>query len=361
MNDFTPFSEWPRWFRLLNTTLLALLIAALLAFVIVSFVVETPPYDYLLLTRGANWFCFDNEHFAFGLEQHNYYPAPFYTTFCLPHKYAEPILRWVWMLAPVLITIWLARGRAGALAYPPLGVLLLIGQSSWLLLPLFILAERQRDDRLVPWWYGLALGLSVLKPQVALVAWLWLVHRWRGQRRVLLMGALAMTLLALPSFLLRPGWVFDWLPNGRGFEPVNLASVAFIPVQLGQLGFDPGPVGLAIVWGFCLLVAFVVYRLLRSWRGQLEFYDWALLFFFVSPVANDYDLVVLLPSIASRPRRLLLVVTIGIVSWVFAMMTKRWSMSFMVTLVLLILRLWRVDDANEAVPQTEIRSVPTGG
>ncbi len=341
--------RWPSgWLKRLNLALIVLLLSLLIAFVMVSFLAHQPPYDYALLMNGADLFCFKNDHFHYGQDLHIYYPATFYTTFCLPYRYAEPLLRSIWMLAPFCIALWLARGRAAVLGYAPLGILLLIGQSSWLMLPLFILASRQKDDRCVPWWYGLALGLCVLKPQVGLFAALWLLYRWRRQRPVLIAGAAAMAALIAPGFLIFPGWLLEWLPNGRGFEPINLASIAFVPVQLGQLGFAPGAGGLALVWGFCLLAGAGVYVLLKQRREKLGFYDWSLLFVFVSPVLNDYDLVVLLPFIASRPRRLLLALVAGIVSWLFAMMTKRWSMSFMITLVLLVQRLWQVRREEDA-------------
>ncbi len=340
--------------RLVNLALVALLVGLVIAFVVISFAVEKPPYDYWLLMNGANLFCFDQAAFRYGLDLHIYYPAPFYTTFCLPYHYAEPLLRWVWMLAPVLLTLWLARGRAAALAYPPLGVLLLIGQSSWLIIPAYIIGARDHMDRRVPWWYGLVMALGVFKPHVALPVWACLAWRWWRRREwaALIAWATGVIVLMLPAFLLRPGWLLEWLPNGRGFEPVNLASVALIPVQLAGMGFAPGPEALAVVWGFCLLVGVAGYTLLRRRRGRLTLYDWALLFFFVSPVLNDYDLVVLLPFVAQRRRRLLLALTAGIVTWLFAMMSgavsahARWSMSLLVTLALLALRLWRVDAAH---------------
>ena len=347
----------PRRLRLANAALAAFLVGLLIAFVLVSFAVEMPPYDYWLLMNGAALFCFDQGAFRYGLDLHAYYPAPFYTTFCLPYRYAEPLLRWVWMLAPVGLTLWLARGRAAALAYPPLGVLLLIGQSSWLMMPLYLVGAREGADRAVPWWHGLVMALGVFKPHVALPVWAWLAVRWWRRRAWGALGAwgLGAAALMLPSFLLRPGWPLEWLPNGRGFEPVNLASVALIPVQLGQVGFAPEPGALLGVWGFCLVVGVLVYGLLRWRRGRLALYDWALLFLFVSPVLNDYDLVVLLPFIAGKPRRLLLALTAGTLTWLFAMMSgivsphARWSMSLLVTLVLLLERLWRIDRAGRVI------------
>ncbi|MBN2469203.1 MAG: hypothetical protein JXN59_00660, partial [Anaerolineae bacterium] len=342
--------------RVTNHVLAALLLGLVIAYVLISFAVEMPPYDYWLLMNGADMFCFQPEQFQYGEDLHIYYPAPFYSTFCLPYRYAEPALRWLWMLAPVLLALWLARGRAAVLAYPPLGVLLLIGQSSWLVLPSFIIAARDCAKRRVPAWYGILLAPGIFKPHVALPVWIWLAWQWwrRGERRALAAWALSAAVLTLPAFVMRPGWLMEWMPNGRGFEPVNLASIALVPVQLGEMGFAPGTQGLVVVFVFCLAVALAVYALLRSRRRQLALYDWVLCFFFVSPFLNDYDLVVLLPFVAASPRRLLLALTAGIVTWLFAMMSGavsphyRWSMSLLLTLVLLVERLWRSDPADAA-------------
>jgi hypothetical protein len=347
----------PLFLRVVNVLLIVLLLSALIAFVIISFAVEKPPYDYWILMEGASGFCFDNADFRWGREQNNYYPAPFYTTFCLPYRYAEFPLRWVWMLTPLFLSLYLARGRAAVLGYAPLGVLLLIGQSSWLIMPLYMMAVWWENQRPAPirWWYGLIFALAVFKPQVAVVAALWLAWQWRSAPRTLLTGGVAMLLLTLPAFILRPTWIMDWLPNGRGFEPVNLASIAFIPVQLFALPFAAGTAANILVWGFCALVMVGTLWLLWWRRGKLEFYDWALAFFIASPVLNDYDLVVLLPMICRSRQRLLLALTASVLAWVFAMITReaimaRWSMSFMVTLVLLILRLAKPDQVRGIEP-----------
>lgn len=352
---------------MINLVLLALLVGFLIAFVAISFLVDSQPWDYYLLMRGADWFCFAPEHFAFGRDLHIHYPAPFYSTFCLPYRVAEPILRWAWMLAPVFLALWLMRGRAAVLAYPPLGVLLLIGQSSWLLMPPFIVAACQQGQSRIPWWQGALVALGVFKPHVAAPIWIWLAWRWWRQRQWPALAAWVAGVigLVLPSFILRPNWLFEWLPNGRGFEPVNLASIAQVPVILGGLAYAPGTSGLLGVVSFCLLIGLIVYGLLRWRRGTLALYDWVLLFFFVSPFVNDYDLVVLLPFIARSRRLLLLALTAGILVWLFAMLSGvtsdhyRWSMSVLVTLVLIGERLW-VRRRASAVTGLSVDSLPAG-
>jgi len=314
----------------------------LLAYLIVAYF-RVPPFDYALLMHGAETFCFDSTTFEFGVSAtgRNFYPATFYTTFCLPHHLLPHLLLALWLLIPCGLALWLAGFRSAVLVYPPLFILLLLGQSSWLVLPLYILLVYGRETP--RWWYGFAFVGLAFKPHIALPAALILCWRWRHTRPILLTGALAVAAVLLPSFIMRPGWLLEWLPKGRGFEPVNLASIAYVPVRLLRLPFDPDPLALLGVWLFCLGVGVALYALLRRRRGELEIYDWILIFFFVLPLLNDYDLVVLLPLIAVRPRRLLLALTAGILTWVYAMMTLQWNMSVLVTAVLLFERFLRVE------------------
>ncbi|MBN2470546.1 MAG: hypothetical protein JXN59_07470 [Anaerolineae bacterium] len=338
--------------RRINLVIAALLLALLIAYVLISFAVGMPPYDYWLLMNGADLFCFQPERFQYGEALNIYYPAPFYSTFCLPYRFAEPALRWAWMLIPPLLALWLARGRAAVLAYPPLGLLLLLGQSTWLALPAFIIGAREDDQRPVRAWTGVLLALGVFKPHVVAPVWAWLAWRWwrRGERRALLVWALAVLLLALPAFLLRPTWPVEWLANGRSAGRVNLANLAMIPLKLGAVEAAPGPGGSVLVAVFCLLAGAGLYGLLRWRRQQVSLYDWVLVYCLASPFVYDYDLIVLLPFVAPHPRRLLLALTVGLVAWLFAMLSGavsphyRWSMSLLITLALFAERVIRRDD-----------------
>lgn len=344
----------PRWLRTFNTAAVLIGVSLSMVYLIVSYAVNSKPYDYALLMRGADWYCFNNEAFVYGKDLRVYYPAPFYTTFCLPNRYAEPLLRALWLAVPIGLPLWLARGRAAVLAYPPLFILILLGQSSWLLLPAFMLAANDKDDKVSPWWHGLLVAPCVFKPHIALPVVLYLLYRWWTRRSPAFYIALAaMIAICIPAFLVRPTWLMEWLPSGRGFEPINLASIAFVPVQLAGLGFAPGTGGQLLVYGFCALVGIGLYALLRRQRGRLALYDWVLLFFFVNPFLNDYDLIVLLPFITHNRSRLLVALLGGVVSWLFAMMTLRWSMSFMIMLPLLVMRLWQPETQRAASSRNE--------
>jgi hypothetical protein len=334
----------------LNSAAILAGVSLSIVYLVVSYAVNSKPYDYALLMRGADWYCFDNDAFVYGKDLRVYYPAPFYTTFCLPNRYAEPLLRALWLGIPLGAALWLARGRAAVLAYPPLFILILLGQSSWLLLPAFMLAAGDKKRQSSPWWHGLALALCVFKPHIALPVVVYLLYRWWKQHSpAFYVAIVGMIAVCIPAFLIRPTWLAEWLPSGRGFEPVNLASIAFVPVQLAGLGFAPGTGGQVIVYSFCALVGVGLFVLLRR-QGHLTLYDWVLLFFFVNPFLNDYDLIVLLPFITQNRRRLLVALVGGVVSWVFALMTLRWSMSFMVLLPLLVMRLWKPETQHLTQP-----------
>ena len=351
---------WPRLrgrLRVFNNVMIAWLVGVLIVFVIESFLVDSQPYDYYILMRGADLFCFHQGAFHYGWPF--YYPAPFYTAFCLPYHFAEPLLRWTWMLAPVMMTLWLAQGRAAALVYPPLGVLLLIGQSSWLVLPPFWVGVRDQAGEEAPWWHGLLVALGLFKPHIALPVWVWLGWRWlkRRQWAALAAWAAGVAILVVPSFLIRPGWLVEWLPQPRGYEPVNLATLAQIPVVLGHVTFAPDRETQVVIYALCLLMGVILYAIVRWRRGGLALYDWTLVVFLVNPMLHDYDLLALLPFIARSRRRLLLALTVGVLVWLFAMMSRvtapkgRWSMSLLITLVLLADRLWNVR-RGKAAPAT---------
>lgn len=350
---------FPRWFYALNMLLLIGAAAILLSYVVISVVVG-PPYDYQWLMAGSELFCYDNSAFSFGWPW--LYPGPFYSTFCGLTFHQPNLLLSIWIIAPFLMLIALSGFRAAALAFPPFFVLLLLGQSSWLLLPLFTVASRVEDDRPVPWWYALTLPAATFKPHIAFIAVIWLAYRWRRQTGVLLVGAISILIVLLPSSMLRPDWLFEWLPRGRGYEAKSLASIAIVPVNLlglgadRELGLNPGPTNVAIIWIFSIIIAAITFWLLRWRRGRLEMYDWMLIFCLANPLMNDYDLVILLPFIANRPQRLLLALTAGIAAWVYAMLTGTadatggyYNGSLVITVALIAARLLRLDSAFDRI------------
>jgi len=338
--------RFPVWFYGLNMLALMIGLGFLIAFGISALYIQRDlPYDYAQLMIGAERFCYDT---TFSYDQRWLYPAPFYTTFCLPQHVAPQILFWFWMVAPILAAIFLGGQRSAVLAFPPLLVHLVLGQSTWVVLPLYILASVYHDKR-IPWWYGILLGLAVLKPHIALIVWLWLVWHWRKSWGALLIGAISSLVILMPAFFIQPYWVTQWLENGRGFKTISLANIALLPVQLLQLGEGQTPsvspiIGRVIVLGFCAVVAICLYYLISKRRGKLELYDWVLIFCFANPLMHDYDLIILLPFLGNRPQRLLLAVTSSVIVWIYAGMTGNYNMSLLITGILLLARFMRLDE-----------------
>lgn len=350
----------PMAFYIANTLGLVLATALLIAFIIVSF--QTfPPYDYGLLMRGADSFCYTPSQFVYGRLYDNYYPAPFYTTFCVPLRLAPDLLRLLWIAVPFALVVVLSGWRAGVFASPALFILFLLGQSTWLLLPLYILGVRYSEGARVRAWHGVLLGLAVLKPHIALPAALYLLWHWRRHRWALVWAVVSVLVITLPSFLIMPDWPIKWLSNTRGFEPINLASIAFLPRNGLDLPPIPSTGTQMLVWLFCGAIAYALYRLLLWRRGRVTWYDLVLIYFLTLPLTNDYDLVVLLPFIGDRPRRLLLSNTAGILAWIIVAFTfvnldkARWSMSFFITFILLVARFARLDEARWAAKAPPIR------
>ncbi|NPV67025.1 MAG: hypothetical protein HPY64_07765 [Anaerolineae bacterium] len=333
---FKPPQGWLWW---INMVLAALLIGATLAFALVSLAVGRVPYDYGLFVSAAERFCFHPEYFRYGDAGRVYYPAPLYTALCLPARYAEPLLRLLWMTAPVTLGLWMARGRAAALLIPPLGDQLILGQSTWLLLPQYWLAERTTQGDRATFWHGLLAALGVFKPHVAALAWVWLAVRWRGQWRAYAGWLAGVLLLSVPAFVLRPDWPLAWLAvalGGRADDStIGRASLYLVADRLGL----PPLIG----WAGCLLAAGLIFLALKRRRGRMVFYDWVLVFALSNPLLNAYDLIFLLPCLLSDRRRIGVALVGGVAAWVFAFLAGTFSLSIFVPLVLLVERLWRVE------------------
>lgn len=338
------------WFYWLNMGFVVFAFGLLLAFLIVSqYIRRDLPYDYAQLMVGSERFCYETDAFAY--DGFWLYPAPFYATFCGLQQHLPQALFWGWMLAPFLLLIVFSGQRAAVFAYPPLYIHTLLGQSTWLLLPLYWLADRVPSVR---WWHGLLLPVALFKPHIAVLPLVWLVWHQRRRWRFLATGLLSSMVVLVPAFALRPDWLVQWLAAGRGFKLVSVANVGIIPMQLLQLGetqqaLVSSSVGLLLVLAFCGGIAALLVVALHRWRGTLDFYDWVLVFALTNPFIHDYDLVILLPLIANRPQRLLLALTAGLLAWLYAQMTANYNASVVIPLALLTARFVRLDAAFDRV------------
>jgi hypothetical protein len=299
---------------------------------------------------GGEQFCFQTEQFSYtGIYR---YPAPFYTAFCSFFHYLPDVLLWLWMLTPFFLVVILAGQRAAAFVYPPFYIHMRLGQSTWLLLPLYWLALIASENKRVRWWYGLFIPLAFLKPHIALLPLVWLL--WIGRRQIGFWIAtfISSALVLTPAFVIYPAWLGEWLAAGRGFKIASIANVNILPIHWLGLAEGMNPIVserfgllLLLAWGGLLAIGLLV---LLWRRGELEFYDWVLVFAFTNPFMHDYDLIVLLPFIANRPKRLLIAVSAGLLVWVYSTQTTTYNASIVIPLVLIVARLLRLDAAFDA-------------
>lgn len=345
---------FPKWFLGLNMTIIVIGIALVLTYWGVGeFIRGLPPYDYLHLMSSSQQFCYSQSTFEFGWP--HLYPATFYTTFCGFYHYAPPVLSFLWLMIPTLLVLWLSGRRAAVLVYPPFVILLILGQSTWLIIPIYaLIVFVLEQNKPLKWWQGILLAGTVFKPHIAILGVIWLIYRGFKYRGFWMTAFVTWFLLTVPGIFMRPTWLFEWLPSGRGFEPISLGSIAIIPVRLLGLdvsrviGMDPGPVNQLIVWFFCGALTVILLLLLRRRRGRLTIYDWLLVFCFANPLLNDYDLVILLPFVARYPRRLLLTLVCSLAVWVYVLMTGysagtlgQYNAVLLITTVLLFERFYK--------------------
>jgi hypothetical protein len=345
----------PKWYFGLNTLFIVIGVALVFSYWgIGEFIQGIPPYDYSHLMNSSSVFCYDQATFEFGWP--HLYPATFYTTFCGIYQTVPPVLSFLWLVIPLFMALVLAGRRAAVLVFPPLAILLILGQSTWLIIPVYILvAYVVEQGRPLKWWHGFLLAGMIFKPHIAGFGVVWLFYKGYKHTRFWIVAGLTWAILFIPSLIMRPAWILEWLPSGRGFEPVSLGSIAIIPVRLLGLdvsrvvGMDPGAGNQAVVWGFCIITTFILLALLYKCHGTLDVYDWVLVFCFANPLLNDYDLVILLPFIALFPRRLLLSLVAGLAVWVYVLMTGQvqgtlgqFNAVLLITTVLIFDRFYKV-------------------
>jgi len=345
----------PMGYFAVNTILIVFGLAVVLAYwAIGEFIRGLPPYDYLHLMSSSQQFCYGQEAFEFGWP--HLYPATFYTTFCLLYQYVAPVLSFLWLMIPFFMVLWLSGRRSAVLVFPPFAILIILGQSTWLILPIYALVVFVVEQgKPLKWWHGFLLIGMVFKPHIAGLGVVWLLYKGYRYIGFWVTAVLTWVLIFIPGFIMRPTWLIEWLPSGRGFEPVSLGSIAIVPVRILGLdvsrvvGMDPGAMNQLLVWGFCGLTAVLLLVLLYWRRKTLTIYDWMLVFCFANPLLNDYDLVIILPFIAMFPRRLLLALVASLAVWVYVLMTGytegtlgQYNAVLLITTVLLFDRLYKI-------------------
>jgi hypothetical protein len=360
----TPEPEYPalRW-RIPNELLLIAAGGLFFFYLAAALIQNQQPFDYVQLIRGVRIYCNDPTHFVYGVStytdgliQRNFYPAPFYSAFCVPDAVSPNALFLIWMLFPFVWAVILSKQRAAIFAYAPLFLHILLGQSTAFLIPLYYLAANPRPPR---WWYGIIIATALFKPHVAAPAVLILLWRWRHHWGAWITAAVSSIAFLIPTFLHTPDWIQQWLGSARGFEIISLATVARVPIRALNMPYVPAPDQQRLIWGFAVVVAIVVLGALWYRRKRLTFYDIFLVFCFTAPLVHDYDLVILIPFLVQRPKRLLLAVTAGLPAWIYAMMSGTpdrplgfYNLSLLITLALIAERLL---DLKEGPFESDVR------
>ncbi len=205
--------------------------------------------------------------------------------------------RWIWVLAPIVfLHIILGRKAIILLPFYPLLVHLRFGQfDGWMLVPLmFLLRNTER-------WAPVSAALFLFKPQAAwaLVAYRlgsWL--RQRAWRNLALVLGVAIVLV-LPAFLVRPGWVPEWLH-----------AIASHPAEQCQN---------ATLWGWSCFggtwlpfsIAEALIALFLLWRAKDKASALQLVGLLLTPILYAYDYVLVAPTLKTQ-RECLILLT---VSW----------------------------------------------
>jgi hypothetical protein len=178
---------------------------------------------------------------------------------------------------------------------------------------------------------GVLLGLATIKPQMTLLAilylLLWSVHDWRRRGRFAISFCATMMLLTGASLAVWPNWIESWKNVILGYH-----RYATPPLALDLLGWKPG-----LHSNIVLIIVTLVAASIFSWRYRRATADshefWlsvsgllALTAITVLPGQAVYDHVILLPGIlllACRKEqghqgpifRLLLLVAAGVLLW----------------------------------------------
>ncbi len=278
------------WIRLTLTLLLSAIYLGYLVFVIAG---NRGPVDYETFMRLGTQLA----HGAKVYGENSFYPLPYVGVFAAFSLMPRPVSLALWLGGPVLLALVIARFRPWALAFAPVFSHFVGGQSSVVGLLGFFGYRTNLDPS--SYLGGVYLSLTCLKPQLAIVpvgfaAWTWF-RSFRSDGRIprqFLGFAVALAVLYLPAFILRPTWLHSWLSVPR---PVfGRAISGAIPRLLLVVGSPGAPA----YWAMWLVLSVVVVALAWRLKGRSHPLDvLVLLGFIISPLVHDYDLIQILPLV----------------------------------------------------------------
>lgn len=230
--------------------------------------------------------------------ENSYYPLPYVFVFSFFVLLPKPFSLVLWLSLPVLVALWISKGKPWVLLYAPLFSHFVGGQSSLVALLGFWGYWMKRSENSA--FGGIFLSFTLLKPQLAIIPLCFAFANWIRviicQRRIpkQAIGMLsASTLLILPSFVWMPDWPVQWLASPRPL--FQRAIVGLFPRLCLFLIPDQN---LVIIMSFALLLIGVT--IFYFWNRQVPLDLLMVWSFVVSPLVHDYDLIQLIPVLEKR-------------------------------------------------------------
>lgn len=263
-----------------------------------------PPIDYITFMQIGQRYLNGESIWLFG----SYYPLPYVMIFAWFSTLPAPVSIFVWHLIPMLVILYISKGKLWPLLFGPVLDHFIGGQSVvFAMLGLYLYRQHHKD-----WRGGLGLALMLMKPNLALLPLVWAGFQWlrelKQQRRISLqIPAFAglTALIFLPAFLVMPDWVSEWMPTRR---PIVLRSEAGI-IPRSIIIFNGRPGEGAEFWVPLIILSLLL--LAAIWlvsRRRLNFDTFMLFNFIANPYVHDYDLLQMLPLLDTDWKRKLAIV-----------------------------------------------------
>lgn len=304
MSNAIPFSP-KRWGLPILYVLVGLLYVAYITFIIMG---NQSGVDYETFMEIGTRFRMGQPVWTVN----SYYPMPYVMIFGLFSALPRPLSMLIWHGAPILLALYITRGKPWPLLFAPLFAHTVGGQTAVFgLLGLYI--YRQNRDR---WQGGLGLAILLIKPQLAIFPLLWAGVTWldelRRERRIprqslaFIAGALA---IFVPGFLIIPNWVQQWLAQPRPL--FERAMVGIVPRSLIILFHNEG----IVYWGLlAVIAAALLVGVFVAYRRKVPFDVFIICGYVLNPLVHDYDLIQMI-AVVDRPRYQWAAVLASIPTW----------------------------------------------
>lgn len=232
---------------------------------------------------------------------HKFYPLPTMLWIFVPLALAPDWFRLVWILLPFVFILRLLGTRGiWFFIFPPLWFVLSDAMfDAWLLIPLAWLFANRRT------WAGVGAAILLFKPHVTGFAVGYMVLCWLFERewRTLSVFGLTMAIFWLPSFIVRPTWVWEML-NMLQTRAEYVGELPLLTTSLWSWWALDG-VGRVVSVGLGLVTMVLFVRALRQpERRAAAIHLGALIF---NPIMLASNLISVVPTVHTR-RNVILVV-----------------------------------------------------